>query len=224
MSIQFRCDQCAREYDLPEKAAGKKAKCECGAMLVVPATTPSTDPAETFDPAEPSEILSRPAPKLPRTLAAAAQQASPPPLVKAPPVVLKPEVSAEPPPPPLVAEPAASLSESPPPLPPPYQAGGAAFAPAETIEKRYRNLRAYCGWLRLVGWLVVASTGLIIVGGLAVAIPRLEFVGSDPLAIAALLLPTLVTAATGAGLFVLINAIAELFHVLMDIEENTRQR
>lgn len=235
MSIQFRCNACGREYDLPELAAGKKAKCECGVLLVVPA---DTDQADTFDPAAPSEIGARPATRPPRTLAAAARQAAahqaatPQPIVREPPAPDRPLAPAEPKGPQPVAAPDAAPAvpslEIPPPLPPlppsSHESLGQPTPPNRPLEKRYRNLRAYCGWLRLVSWLVLAATGLILVGGLAVTIPRIMGTTLNPLTIARLLIPSLVTAATGAGLFVFINATAELFHVLMDIEENTRQR
>ncbi|MEO0530195.1 MAG: hypothetical protein AAF266_06405 [Planctomycetota bacterium] len=181
MSIQFRCEACGREYDLPEMTAGKKAKCECGVLLTVPTESMVADKIEPSG------------------------------------------TPAVPPPPPPAAPPTTPPSV-PPPLPPAYQPVTPVEKPPAPIEKRYRNLRAYCGWLRLLSWLVLVTTALALLGNLAVVIPRLDQLASNPLPVAATLIPALVSAATGAGLFVLINAVSELFHVLMDIEENTRRR
>jgi ubiquitin-protein ligase len=39
--IEFACPSCARKYAVPDSAAGRTAKCPCGQMLTVPASSPA---------------------------------------------------------------------------------------------------------------------------------------------------------------------------------------
>ncbi len=130
----------------------------------------------------------------------------------------------------------ATLEVDPPPLPPPparpIEETATTAASLPTPTAKYRNLRRYCRYLRVNATGIACLTGLLVVGELAyfvIQIVNLLNSGVGNSAVLALLtagLGVFVVAGTAlAGLFwyVLINAIAEFFHVLMDIEENTRE-
>jgi hypothetical protein len=43
MTIKFSCDACGASYEKPAEAAGTKAKCRCGATLLVPSPASALD-------------------------------------------------------------------------------------------------------------------------------------------------------------------------------------
>lgn len=60
MSIIFSCKQCGHRLKAPESLAGRKAKCRCGAVVVIPGLEPQELPVEA--PLEPAESGEQDAP------------------------------------------------------------------------------------------------------------------------------------------------------------------
>lgn len=240
MSIKVACLQCNRVYEIPDSAAGRKGKCECGAVLNVPAG--------------PAPVSSKPRP--PRTLEEAASIAD-----KQREPVFDPAAIAE------LAEQsrkarhqeAAELPEpdiyadgsTPPPLPhggdvrsgeasplepPPLPAfESSPLAPQRelTVARNYSNLRRLCGMLRLqatiVLWVSILLAVLIAIAAIATTGDQITAAFNSGLwarLFAIVVFPTIgiaIDLAIGFTIYVLLNAVAEFLYVQMDIEENTRR-
>ncbi|TWT98131.1 hypothetical protein Pla108_22880 [Botrimarina colliarenosi] len=217
MPIPFKCDNCSRVYELPDAAAGKQAKCECGEMLTVP--TPPTQPPETAPPKR-----DKPPEKPPRTLAKAVEQSQ----KKKAPDFDGAAFSA-------LADERRRQRDEPvptevPPLPPPPLPPRMAPPPADptpAIAKRYLNLRAYCTFLSFSAVLFAIVAALLVVGEISVLLTLLQGLPHDPATMLRVgLAPTcaiVVTFGVGVLGYVFQRALAEFFKVLMDIEENTRR-
>jgi hypothetical protein len=240
MSIKVACLECNRVYEIPDAAAGRKGKCECGAVLNVPA--------------KPVPLSSKPRP--PRTLGEAAtiaeKQREP---VYDPAGIAEladqarrarnaeaaelpePDIYADggtPPPLPAVdggASAEAALLE-PPPLPA-FESSPAAGRPAPSVVRNYGNLRRCCIALKLVAtialWLSIISSLLLLVVAIASAVDSIATAatqGNVTFLIRLVGVP-LFTAAVdlliGLIIYTLLNAVAEFLYVQMDIEENTRR-
>lgn len=216
MPIKVACLECNRVYELPNSAAGRKGKCECGAMLDVPAAEAKPPkPPRTLEDAAQAAQKKREPEFNPAALAALADEKRQERLASAPADETPPESS--PPPPP--ADPTGgddSDYTAPPPLPP---------KPAGV--KKYRNLRAYCYYLRIIAILIAIATVLLVVGETLVLVSVWASVPADPMVMVRTGLgplgSILLTLCGGFLAYVFLNALAELFHVLMDIEENTRR-
>jgi hypothetical protein len=241
MSIKVACLECNRVYEIPDSAAGRKGKCECGAVLNVPA--------------KPTPIASKPRP--PRTLEEAAAMAE-----KQREPVYDPAGIAElakqsrqtrnaeaaelpepdifgdgstPPPLPKVEQ-AASDGEppvlTPPPLPA-FDSSPPGPRQSPTVVRDYRNLRRCCITLRVVGtvalWLSIISSLLFLFVAIATAADQIATAvtaGNVTWLIRLLGTPLFMAALNllgGVIISTLLNAIAEFLYVQMDIEENTRR-
>lgn len=233
LPIHFTCKHCDRVYDLPEEAAGRKGKCECGAMLVIPSTpapSPPTEPEAQPEPEPKAEPGPNPDPDFES--------------VESGPSSIDMEVVPEHSPlKQAPSEPTPRPANEPPPLP----AGGfataaAASAPATTpttdqLPQRYGKLRKYCRMLSFFGDVVhvLAILGALLnllAGVLAYSVssslPTIEGMPSAAppglgvvQVLFSLFLAGLVYAA-GYGLSLLLKATAQVLHAVVDIEENTR--
>ncbi len=240
MSIKVACLECNRVYEIPDTAAGRKGKCECGAVLNVPAKpTPVSDkprPPRTleeaaaiaekqrepvYDPAGIAELADQS--RKARNAEAAelpepdiyADGATPPPL----PPAERNSADGEPP------------ALTPPPLPA-FDSSPPAPRQGPAVVRNYGNLRRLCGVLRLqatiVLWVSILSAVLIVIAAIASTGDQITAAISSGLwarFFAIVVFPIISVAidlAIGFTIYVLLNAIAEFLYVQMDIEENTR--
>lgn len=93
--------------------------------------------------------------------------------------------------------------------------------PAFDDRLKYRNLRSYCNLLGLASWVALAVGALWILFAFVPILSRLRIIGIANAVgmLAAASIPGLLCLLA----YVLLNAAAEVFHVLMGIEENSRR-
>ena len=74
MAIAFNCPQCGKQFDMATEMAGKKGRCGCGTVFVIPAAPKPTEsiPAAQVAPQQPAP--QQPAPQQPAPQQPAAQQ------------------------------------------------------------------------------------------------------------------------------------------------------
>jgi hypothetical protein len=63
MPLRVQCQDCGKEYVLPDASAGKRAKCKCGFVMTIPTAAPQEDDADLYDLAPTDEA---PKPKVAR--------------------------------------------------------------------------------------------------------------------------------------------------------------
>ncbi len=71
MPIQFQCQACQTTLQVPDASAGKKAKCKCGAIVAIPASTTPSKPAATSN-AAPAKAAA-PSPGKPKSASTSAK-------------------------------------------------------------------------------------------------------------------------------------------------------
>lgn len=203
MPILFACDHCQRAYELPDTAAGRQAKCECGEMLTVP---PETPPQHAAPPA--------PSDDAPPTPPAAGQAASgqgdaEKAGLNAP--SIEASRQAPPPIPPVVGHPIGETLALDP-------------TPSDPSAPRYRKLRQYTAELRSQAnrlyWFACFITVILLANCVyfrSNSVNQNVLLGLVALLVAALAWSSAYAAA------LLLKATADFLQVAMDVEENTRR-
>lgn len=240
MSIKVACLECNRVYEIPDAAAGRKGKCECGALLNVPAkpapVSSKPRPPRTLDEAAAIAEKQREPVYDPAGIAELADQSRRARNAEAA-ELPEPDIFADgSTPPPLPTAEGGESGEAPPLGPPPLPAFDStppAGRPVPSVVRNYTNLRRCCIALKLVAtialWLSIISSLLLLFVAFASSV--------DPIVTAAtqgnvtglirLVGVPLFTAAVdlliGLIIYTLLNAVAEFLYVQMDIEENTRR-
>ncbi|TWT92463.1 hypothetical protein Pla108_40890 [Botrimarina colliarenosi] len=220
MPIQFKCDNCSRLYQLPDSAAGKQAKCECGELLIVPPAT-GRKPAPPRPPRTLNEAAAQAKRAREPTIDAAALEASirdEAARIEAARRDIEPDIVAEP--------------TTPPPLPDWTRArdgavsSGAARLPhsgqAIAIEQKYPELRRHADGIEWSGRLTyIASIVLAVLAmlfGIGFAIERNTFMAMVPVT-----LISGVLLISGYSAYLFAKAMSQMLYVSMDTEENTRR-
>jgi hypothetical protein len=237
MSIKVACLECNRVYEIPDSAAGRKGKCECGAVLNVPAKpvpiASKPRPPRTLDEAAAMAEKQREPVYDPAGIAELAEQSRQARNAEAA-ELPEPDIYADgaTPPPLQTSDGGEAPPLGPPPLPA-FESNPPAGRPAPSVVRNYANLHRLCRMLRLQAtialWLsilfatlmvisVVFTTGTQISAAISTGYwTRLFSLVGIPAALVAGVL------AGGFTAYTLLNAVAEFLYVQMDIEENTRR-
>ncbi len=219
MPIKVTCLECSRVYQLPDAAAGRKGKCECGAVLDIPVDVPQIETHGSGDDPDDDGDDIVPVPHV-----------TPPPLP-----VLDDFASSD------------NLPPSPPPPPPTFDSSewGGSEGPSHpvVVDVRYQDLRKCSQSIRVIGKVIfgfsILTSACLVLTSIVWAVEmsshanRMQGFGQREIAnemtttIGAVVLANWGAAAASAlGGYVanlLCRTLSHALYVLMDNEENTRR-